>query len=702
MKFLHTFFLFILIVGQQFTFSQAWMPVNNPGGGQVTDLYFHTTGEIFAGTINGPFSSSDGGQTWVNRRGNQQPYGASQVRINSLGHMFWQSGYYLYRSTDNGTTWVDLNNGTWPNGSDGLLINTNDDMFVRTNSNIWRSMDNGNSWTALPTVTSASALAVNPQQVLYAGTYGRKIYRSNDNGDNWELIYEDSTLSFTVRDFAFDGPNNIYGIVWNKGAIKSIDAGNTWNYVNNGLPLEYIITITINSLNEIFVGKSLSGGIGGGVYKSSDGGNSWTDYSSGLIDSSVQSLAFNSEGDLLAGTTDGGVYIRDPFASSWISSSTGLESVNVNLIRSRSDGDLFAATSSGVYRSTDGAVSWTWSITGFEYRNIEALRIHPDGSIYAADGYRIYRSTDDGTTWNNVTNNIQDGEVEVLEIAFNSNGDIFLATNDHGVLYSSDDGQTWSFRNNNLPYLDLRTIATNSNNIVFMSDGITTYRSSDSGQNWEEIMNGLPDGDISEFAVGQNDVLLGVTYSDGVFRSTDNGDNWTLTLDIDVNSFAVNGSQIYAGSDRIANGGVYWSVDNGLTWTPKNVNLPSLQVESLAHRPGDKLFALVRDNGIYANDLTTDIRNNAIALPNEYSLKQNYPNPFNPSTKISWQSPVGSHQKIKVYDVLGNEVATLVDEFRPAGSYVVNFDAEGLTSGIYFYKLQTSSFAETKKMILIK
>jgi hypothetical protein len=86
----------------------------------------------------------------------------------------------------------------------------------------------------------------------------------------------------------------------------------------------------------------------------------------------------------------------------------------------------------------------------------------------------------------------------------------------------------------------------------------------------------------------------------------------------------------------------------------------------------------------------------------EFELFQNYPNPFNPSTKISWQSPVSSHQTLKVYDVLGNEVATLVNEYRPAGTYETEFSAEGLTSGIYFYKLQAITFVETKKMILMK
>lgn len=91
-----------------------------------------------------------------------------------------------------------------------------------------------------------------------------------------------------------------------------------------------------------------------------------------------------------------------------------------------------------------------------------------------------------------------------------------------------------------------------------------------------------------------------------------------------------------------------------------------------------------------------------VVIPSAFKLEQNFPNPFNPSTKISWQSPVSSHQTIKVYDVLGNEVATLIDEFRSAGSYEVEFDAEKFSSGVYFYKLTAGNFISTRKMLLLK
>jgi hypothetical protein len=89
-------------------------------------------------------------------------------------------------------------------------------------------------------------------------------------------------------------------------------------------------------------------------------------------------------------------------------------------------------------------------------------------------------------------------------------------------------------------------------------------------------------------------------------------------------------------------------------------------------------------------------------IPTGYVLGQNYPNPFNPTTKISWQSPVGSHQTLKVYDLLGNEVETLIDEYKEPGRYEVEFNANNIASGVYFYKLQAGEFTEVKKMILMR
>ncbi len=108
------------------------------------------------------------------------------------------------------------------------------------------------------------------------------------------------------------------------------------------------------------------------------------------------------------------------------------------------------------------------------------------------------------------------------------------------------------------------------------------------------------------------------------------------------------------------------------------------------------------DNIVKVSNLPVGIEDENIFVADDFSLEQNYPNPFNPSTSIQYRVSSNSNVSLKVYDVLGNEVATLVNEEKSAGSYEIKFNAAGLSSGIYFYKLQAGSMVETKKMILMK
>jgi hypothetical protein len=105
-------------------------------------------------------------------------------------------------------------------------------------------------------------------------------------------------------------------------------------------------------------------------------------------------------------------------------------------------------------------------------------------------------------------------------------------------------------------------------------------------------------------------------------------------------------------------------------------------------------------DGGFTHSSEIEVKFNSIV--SEFTLEQNYPNPFNPGTEISWQSSVSSHQTLKVYDVLGNEIATLVDEFREAGYHSIGFNASNLASGIYYYTLTAGSQSHTKKMLLLK
>jgi hypothetical protein len=118
-----------------------------------------------------------------------------------------------------------------------------------------------------------------------------------------------------------------------------------------------------------------------------------------------------------------------------------------------------------------------------------------------------------------------------------------------------------------------------------------------------------------------------------------------------------------------------------------------------AAHPGGEIRGQVR----FGSDAVTSVVPVAEALPSAFSLDQNYPNPFNPSTSIRFQVPEPGRVSLKVYSLLGQEVATLVDEVRPAGTYLATFDARALASGVYFYRLDAGHGSSlTKRMLILK
>ena len=115
----------------------------------------------------------------------------------------------------------------------------------------------------------------------------------------------------------------------------------------------------------------------------------------------------------------------------------------------------------------------------------------------------------------------------------------------------------------------------------------------------------------------------------------------------------------------------------------------------------DSVFSSLIKNSFEFFDTPVSV-SDEIVTPAKFELKQNYPNPFNPTTSIECVVPSSEYVSLKVYDVLGNEVASLVNENKNAGSYRIDFNASTLSSGVYFYKITAGNYTETKKMMLIK
>jgi hypothetical protein len=141
---------------------------------------------------------------------------------------------------------------------------------------------------------------------------------------------------------------------------------------------------------------------------------------------------------------------------------------------------------------------------------------------------------------------------------------------------------------------------------------------------------------------------------------------------------------------------------NGSSWSVQ-YTAPAGNYNGISQaRPGRGIWAVRSNGGISFHSVIADVNKIGTSAPNKYELFQNYPNPFNPVTNIKFQIPQTSFVTMKVFDALGKEVQTLIEQELNSGFYETKFNAGGLSSGIYFYKLVTDKFTDVKKMVVVK
>ena len=286
-------------------------------------------------------------------------------------------------------------------------------------------------------------------------------------------------------------------------------------------------------------------------------------------------------------------------------------------------------------------------------------------SLYAGTlGGGVYLTAISGIHWTAASSGLTDLNVTGL-----ARGGAFLyaATSNGGVFYSFPAVMHWTPCDSGLANTRVKAIAAVDTN-VFAAADTSIYFSANSDTSWSSADTGLPSGTRALcFAV---DTTGGVTCT------------------------------IFAG---MYGKGVLVSTDTGKTWYPFNAGMSHTTVLSLMI--SNKTLFAATDRGVWTfslPDVITTIKRKTVETPVRFSLSQNYPNPFNPATKINYQLAVSSMVTLKVYDILGREVARLVHGRQNAGEYTVTFNAGSLSSGVYFYRLTAGGFAATKKLMLIK
>lgn len=388
----------------------------------------------------------------------------------------------------------------------------------------------------------------------------------------------------------------------------------------------------------------------------------------------------------------------------WEAVNSGLSGLAVYSLLITPEGTLIAGTNTGIYRSFDEGDLWEASDTMAVASEVGTLAVDAEGIIYAGSrAHGVFRSMDEGDSWEEVSTglaNLSVGKLAAVE------GVIYAGTNLGAVYRSTDQGESWEelFDNGlNNPFVP--SVAMNDLGVVFTGSDAGVFRSMDEGATWEAVNTGLGNLFIESLEISRDNVLFAGSDG-GVFRSVDDGDTWEAVHDSvlegkNIRALVSNSNfALFAGTHE---SGVFRSLNHGATWESVSEGLTNLDVHALVITHEDVQFAATVGGGVFRRDAATDVANEEEAtVPAEFELAANYPNPFNPSTRISYALPEQAAVNLSVFDVTGRLVKVLVDASQPAGSYNVNFDAATLPSGIYFYRLKTSQFSESRQMVLLR
>lgn len=718
---------------------QAVLPIGDIAVDPVnSNIVYAGTGEANGGHNNfaggGIYKTTNGGQSWV-MIGLQNTVSIGKIAIdpsNPLKIYAAAVGSYfgpnpdrgIYRSDNGGANWSKILFITDSTGAIDIAVdpvNTNNlyaAMWQKTRypnggqlygstSGIYKSTNGGNNWTALGAANglpNSSATNVgriglsisksNPN-IIYSvftnGTTYLGFFKTTNAGLNWTNANPNGQLQNGFSTFSWyfgqvrvhpANPDIVY--VLDFLLMKTTNSGASWTEAGADIHVDnHALAFKPGNPERIIEGND------GGIYNSSDGGNSFA---------KVQELPFtqfyeigidkNNPQRLYGGTQDNGTNRTSTGADNdWESIYGGdgfyviVDYTNPNVIYAESQNGGFG-------KSTDGGNSFndaTSGISSSEKRNWSTPVVMDPNSnnILYFGTNKVYRTTNAAASWTAVSPDLTNGNqtrlgtVTTIDVSKTNSNVIIAGTDDANVWITSNNGTNWTKVSASLPYRWVTRVAIDpvNENIAYATyNGLKwrdpqphIFRTTNKGQNWSDISGNLPDAPVNAFVIDpqRSNVLI-------------------------------------AGSDV----GCYYSTNTGQSWQFLGTGLPMVSVYDMKIHP-TAYYLVIGTHGrsMYKMDMNSivGIASNESGVIRDFSLEQNYPNPFNPNTVISYHTAVNSFISLKVYDILGNEVATLVNEKKNAGSYKAEFSGSNLSSGIYFYNITVDGRTSlSKKMLLVK
>ena len=635
--------------------------------------------------------SSNGGNTFTN-------YGIGGGDLNSVyfidANTAWAvgNGGRVVKSVNGGASWTVQTSNTAQNLTGVKFTSTTNGYACGDNGTVIYTVNGGTNWLSYTTSSTRNLLSIDVSSgVIIATASDGAILKYN--GSVWSAIDYKSVVKPEVRSVSMVNASVFYTCGGGGFINVSIDAGATRTYQANPMQAP---------LSDIYMYDGNKGwavaSTNNAILRTADGGTTWQ-FQSGVSVSKNYVRKQNTSGN-----------IGNPFC---------VHPMNKN--------GMFILAGSSLYRSLNKGENWTLLASGIPGGSCHSFFVNAaDTNMMIAakgsGGGRVIGSSNYGATWYDIINPINLTSYGMpLEVDPNNANTVYLAPDNAPLRKSTNWGTNWTILTGPAPEggnfrspCDVM-IQYENPNVIIVGDGVTgsgsgkVWRSSDGGLSWT-LINTVSGSEIPMMAHTSLDLNLMYhsTWSSGSFWKSSNmgsgfsnlnqsGSLWACDIAKD-DPTAVAYDQYGSNS--------YLSLDGGASFNQYTcTSSPAAGV--LYHDKANLLFQ--HGSGVDKLVITYTVspvvgnHQSSSEIPQTFALEQNFPNPFNPTTLIKYDVAKASNVSIKVFNVLGSEVATLISQDLAPGKYTVDFNASHLATGIYFYSLIVDGAKlDSKKMILVK
>ena len=749
-----TLFLFLLTSSIIINGSGGWRQVTKATYSQLNEVFFlnENLGWI-AGLNSTLLFTTDGGYNWESSS-KPLPVEESMYSVFFIDENIGFSGGandLLLKTIDGGNSWNQIT----LDSTDGIIysiyfVNENIGWILSGTSNggkVSATLDGGVTWDTQVNESSVNLKAMSfssPNHGICVGSKsGSFAFYYTTDGINWTKspnptnipnVYTNRTDIYAL-DMASDNVACITGWGSYIGAqpsftIRTNDGGANWEYQIQAAEDRIYVSMYDITFKDEYVGIAVGGSSykGGVAYKTIDGGITWKEVFL-PIGFQCKSISIVNDKICIVGS-GGGIVISDDDGVTW-TSITEAPTSTLFTIENIGENIIVAAGFYGVFlKSTDNGKTWHSSYTSDNNvcPTIEDLFFLDENIGYAAQRNRMVSKTvDGGKTWKQIMKDTISTTVNNLGVQFINEEIGFVvgkAANNVSAFYKTlDGGVTWSslIADPNLTN-ELNTLFFfDENNGVVAGDESALAYTTDGGTNWIKVTpSNMPPGDFDFNEIEFLNNEFGLAAGERLIKSLDGGKTWdhqeVMDLPGTIEAVEIVDELVWylTGSKFLLK-----TEDGGTTWTNiidldvvTSTSIYDVTIDSKGHP-----WLACSLSEIYTTSPRVDVKVVNNNLPMNISLAQNYPNPFNPATVIKYSilndNKLTSNVTLKVYNLLGQEVATLVNEQQKSGTYEVTFDASkvsakgnstlsGLTSGIYIYSLQNNGLLISQKMLLVK